>query len=141
MIGREPGVIEGRPQPTAGCVTSGARGWKSCRDMVRIRRTAIVFRMASVAVGWQSRVVVVHVATGAGHSRVRTSKRKTGVVVIEGRLCPGCRVVAHVALPRKSDRSVVRIIGVRVIREMARNAGRIRLFVSIIAAVALAALQ
>ena len=141
VTGGKPCVIERRIQPAAGRVTSGAGVWKSCRDVVRIRCPVVIVGMAAVAVGRQRRVIVVHMATGAGHARVCAGERKAGVVVIERRLRPGGCVVANIALLRKSDRSVVRVIGIRVIREMAPNAGSIRQPVGVAPGVALAALQ
>lgn len=141
VIGVEPGVIERRTQPTAGGVASGAGIGESRRDVVRIRRAAVVLRMAPVTVRGQSRVVVVHVATGAGHGRVRTCERKTGVVVIKRRLRPRGCVVAHITLLREPGRSVVRVVRIRVVGEMACNTSRIRQSVGIATGVALAALQ
>ena len=141
VVGVEPGVIEGRAQPTAGAMARGTGCRKTCRNVIRIRRAAIVLRMAAVAVGRQRRVVVVYVATGAGRARVRAGQRETRVVVIERRLRPGGRVVADVALLGETDRHVVRIIGVLKVGEVAGHARRVCQSVGIGACVALAALQ
>ena len=108
--------------------------------MIRIRRAAVVFRMAAVTIGWQRSVVIVHVAAGAGHRRMRPGQRKTGVVVIETCLGPGRCVVANVTLLREADRDVVRIRRVCEIGQMAGHACRIGQFV-IAVRMALAALQ
>lgn len=103
VVGVEPCVIEGRAQPAAGGMASCAARRETCRDVVWIRRSAVILRMAAVAIGRQRRVVVIHVAAGTGHVSVRAGQREAGVVVIERRLGPRGGVVANVALLREPD--------------------------------------
>lgn len=72
---------------------------------------------------------------------MRTGKGEAGVVVIERCRVPGGCAVANVALLREPDRSVVRVIGVRVVGEMARHACRVCQSIGIATGMALAALQ
>jgi len=109
--------------------------------VIRVRRAAVVLRMAAETVGRQRRVVVVHVATGTGNGGVSAGQRETRVVVIERCLGPGGRVMADVTLLREPDRHVVRIIGVLKVGKVAGHTCRVRQSVCIAAGMALAALQ
>jgi len=127
VIRREIGVIERRPSPTRRGVAGIAGLREAGRGMVRVRRTLIVRIVAAVARGRQRRVVVVHVALGAGHvGRVisRQGERRRGV--IEGCAQPVGEIVAGVARGRETDGRVRRIIGAVVIRLVALDARRIR---------------
>jgi len=71
VIHGEPGVIEGCAQPTAGCMANPTCGWKTGRHVIGTVGRLVVGFVTSVAVGRNCRVIVVHVATGAGHRCVR----------------------------------------------------------------------
>lgn len=51
VVGVEPRVIEGRAQPAGGAMARRAGRREPRRDVVWIRRAAVIFRMAAVAVG------------------------------------------------------------------------------------------
>jgi hypothetical protein len=65
MVQGEVGVIERGIQPSRGCVARRTAGREACRRVVRIRRSLVIIPVAAVAVGWQGRVVVVHMAVCA----------------------------------------------------------------------------
>lgn len=66
------------------------------------------------------------VRTLPGGNRVRAGEREPGFSVIELGWLPGIRRVAHLASLSEALLLVIRIIGVVVIRQMARDAGRLR---------------
>jgi len=88
MIGREPGVIEGRTQPTGRRVATRAGSWESCGNVVRVVRALVVEFVAAVTIRRQRCVVIVHVTIGASDGSVRAGQREGGVVVVEGRRRP-----------------------------------------------------
>jgi len=102
VIGREPGVIEGRSQPAGCVVASGTRRRKSCRRVVRIIGSRVIRLVARIAIRGQAGVVVVHVALSAGNLRVESGQRERRVVVIEARRNPRDGVMAHIALLRET---------------------------------------
>jgi len=61
----EPGVIEHCSQPRRSVVARLASGRETGCDMVRIGRALIIRPVTAVAICGQSRIVVVHVTTGA----------------------------------------------------------------------------
>ena len=118
-------VIERRSGPRRGGVAVLATRRESRRRMARIVRTLIIGYVAAVAIGWEARIVVVHVATGAGNRCVRAGKREGRVVVVEGGLGPDDGVVARIAGSRKTQLHMVyRRHGIVVVALMAGNTGR-----------------
>ena len=126
VVDREVGVIESRSRP-GGCGVAGcARRRETSRLVIRIGRAVVIRLMAAHTRDRQCRVVVVHVAIGAGHSRVRPRQRERGRVVVEGRSTPVCRAVTGIA---RVGEAHLRVVGIRrrgVVLLMARHAGRVR---------------
>ena len=83
--------------------------------MIRIRGGVVIRLVAAVAVGWQRGVIVVYMATSAGHAGVKTSERKFRRVVIELAVGPDNRVVAKIASRGKPDLNMVNRRGRRVV--------------------------
>lgn len=110
MINGEIGVIECCPEP--GC--RGVAGRTSCREtgcrVGRIRCGVVRGRVATVAIGWQRRVIVVYVAHRTGNRRrgVKASQRENSRVVIEHRAEEGRRRVAKGAIRGERRSNVVR---------------------------------
>ena len=90
VIQGEIGMIECRAGPgcrrVAGCTRCRESG---CR-MGRIRCGVVRCRVATIAIGWQRRVIVVHVAHRTGNRRrgVKASQWENGRVVVEHRAEP-----------------------------------------------------
>lgn len=99
-----------------------AGGWETGRRVIRIGGSVVVGLMTAITSRWQGRVVVVHVAAGAGHGGVRASQRESRVVVIEAGIGPRGRAVADVAGCREADLRVIGIIRVVVVGLMASDA-------------------
>ena len=111
------------------------RRWKTCRDVIRYRPTqrrralpSSLVAAVAVRVRRRERVVVPHVAVGAGHHfpcrrhLVRARQCPTGRAVIEGCRVPGNGVMARRAVrgrKRRSGRRVRRIIGLLPGRQVA----------------------
>lgn len=108
VIHREICMVPVRRDPRGGVVARGAGSREARGHVVRIRRAAVVSLVARIAVRGQRRVVVVHVATGAGNGCMRSRQREGCVVVIERRGNPCRRVVANIALLRESHTDVIR---------------------------------
>jgi hypothetical protein len=125
VIGREISVIKGRTRPRSRGVTRRTSRGEASRFVIRIRGVVVVHRMAAVAIRRKSRVVVVHVAKGAGHGGMRSGQRERGVVVIKAGARPVGRAVADVASGREADLGVIRGVGVVVVGLMAADAGGI----------------
>ena len=102
VIGWEPGVVEGGARPCRRGVAGLAGGREPGSRVVRIRSGLVVALVTGEAVGWNRCVVIVHVATGARHSRVLSSQGEWRVVVIKRGRNPGRGVVAHLALLREA---------------------------------------
>ena len=83
MVGREPGVIEGRSLPGGGGVTRLAGGREIRRRMIWIGRGLIVGFVTGKAIRRNRGVVVVHVTAGAGDGGVLAGERERRIVVIE----------------------------------------------------------
>jgi hypothetical protein len=122
MVHREPGVIEGRIQPSGGGVACPAGGWESGNNVVRTRRALVNRLVACIAIRGSARVIVVYVALRAWNTLMCSRQRKSRVVMVEGRWDPGRRSVANVALLWKSGGYMVRIGGASVVLNMARHA-------------------
>jgi len=126
VIHREVRVIERGSGPCCGGVASRTGGRESRRSVIRIGRAVVIRLVAAHARGRQCRVVVIHVAIGAGHGRVRPSQRERRRVVVERRSRPVRRAVAGITRVGEPHLRVVRILCVGVIRLMARYARSIR---------------
>ena len=102
VVGWEPRVVEARSRPR-GCGVAGlAGGRETRRRVIRVGGGLVIRLVTGEAVGRNRCVVVVHVTTGAGHSGVLAGQRERGVVMVERGRNPGGRVMADVALLRKS---------------------------------------
>lgn len=77
-IGR---VVKSNCRPVAGVMTGIAGCWKSRCNVVRVRCSGEVSLMAAVAVGRQSRIVIVRMALRARHCGMSSGKRKHGCVI------------------------------------------------------------
>lgn len=104
VIHREICVVERRPRPRRRRVAGGAGVRETGRRVVRIGRAVVVALVATHARGRQRRVIVVHVAIGAGHGGVRSGQRESRGVVIEGRAGPVRGAMANVASVREPHR-------------------------------------
>ncbi len=96
-------MIEGRSRPCCCRVARLTGRRESSRRVVGIGRLLVLCRVTAIAVGWQARIVIVHVATRADHAGVSTGKRKGRVVMIKNALGPNHRVVAQRAVGRKTS--------------------------------------
>ena len=123
VVGWEPGVAKRRSRPRCCGVAGLAGGWEPGSRVIRIRRGLIVGFVTGEAVGRNGCVVVVHVATGAGHGRVLAGQRKGCGVVIERRRNPGGRVMADFTLLWKSRLNVIRVGGAVEILQVAGGTG------------------
>lgn len=124
VIGWEPDVVEGRSRPRRRGVAGLAGGWETGSRVIRIRRGLVISLVTGEAASRNRGVVVVYVAIGAGHGRVLAGQRKRRVVVIKGGRNPCRRVMAYLALLRKSRLNVVRIGRSVEILQVAGGAGR-----------------
>jgi len=116
-------VIETRSGPVGGAV---ARFTGRRESSGRVRRgvgVVVIDLVAPNAIGRQRRVVVVDMASGAGHGDVRPGQRKLGCVVIEGRAGPVRSAVAGLTCGCEADRRMRRRVGVVEIGLMAAYAG------------------
>lgn len=121
-------------------MTRGARCGEACGDVVGVRRALVIRFMTGVAIGGNRGVVVVHMATGAGHRDMRPGQGKCRVVVIERRRNPRRSVVAQIAGLREPGSDVVRARSIVEIGQVTGDAsGAGQLIVSV--DVALRALQ
>lgn len=132
MLHREPGVIEYRPQPRSRGVARETRGGEARSHMVGVRRTLVVGLVTGIAVGGNRGVVVVHVATGAGHRGMCAGQGERRVVVVKRRWNPRRCVVAQVAGLRESRRDMVRAGGFVEVGQVTGHASRaVQLVVSV----------
>ena len=76
VVHGEVGVIEDGIQPGGGRMAGRATGRESRRHVVRIGRSLVIDSVAAVTIRRQRRVVIVHVAAGAGHFGVRPGERE-----------------------------------------------------------------
>lgn len=107
MIRREPGVIESGAGPRCGRVARRTRRWEACRRVIRIGRTGVVGFMARVAIHRRACVHTTDVAETASDGRVCARERERRVVMVERRVEPRSRRVAHRAVLRIAGRHVI----------------------------------
>jgi len=119
----EPGMVEHRAGPGRCRVAGGTGCWEPGGRVVGIIRTLVIRCVTVVAVGWKSRVVIVHMATRAGHAGVSTGKWKGRVVMIKNALGPKHGVVTQGAVGRKTG-VIDRCQGITEICLVASNASR-----------------
>ena len=109
MIYVPPRVVKSRAGPCRRVVASSASGRKDGRRrfMDGIGGAVVVHGVAAVTIGWQRRVVVVHMAAGTGHLDVETSKRINRIVVVKRRVGPESGVMAELTCGGKAYLYVV----------------------------------
>ena len=137
-------MIEGRTVPTRGAMALLAGLGESRLHVVGILRPLEIFQVAAdaVRIGFRQVVIVVDVALGALHRRVRAGQRESRGRVIERGVIPRGRVVALGAILRESRVHVVGIGRALEIFQVATDAGCIRVGQVVIAVhVALRALH
>lgn len=83
MVGREPGVVEGRTCPRrSGVAGLAGRRETGCR-VVGVSGGLVIGLMTGEAISRNRGVIVVHVAAGAGDRRVLAGQGESGVAVVE----------------------------------------------------------
>jgi hypothetical protein len=94
--------------------------------MTRVRSVVVVGLMTADASCRECRVIPINVTirTLTRRNRVGTRKWKCRVVMVKGRIGPHARVVAQLALLRKSRRRVIGIRRSLIVLQMARHACR-----------------
>ncbi len=102
-------MIEIGSGPTGGVVAGGAIGWKSGRDVIRIRGSLKILGVATIAIGRSAGEFVVDVAERAGHAHVRAGQWKWRLGMIEYCACPTGGVVAGGAVGREPSLNVIGI--------------------------------
>ena len=107
VIDVEPRVIEGRAGPSRRCVAVLAGRREPGGGVLGIVRPLVIGLMATVAVGGETRIVIVYVAARAGNGNVSTSERKRRVVVVKCSGSPSNCVVAGLARRRKTQLNVI----------------------------------
>ena len=109
-----------------------ASGRESSRLVVGVGGTVVVLLMTGIAVAGKVGVVIVHVALVTEHLNVRAGERPTGGAVIELAIGPKDGVMTELTLLGESCRLMGRIVGVVVLGQMARHAGRVGNFVVVV---------
>lgn len=84
-----------------------ARGRPRGGLVIGVARVVVVRHVTSGTHSRQRDVVVVHVATGAGHGDMGAGKRKRRVVMVKRTLAPRQGVVTHLAGRRKTQLNVI----------------------------------
>jgi len=117
VINVEPGVVERCAGPGSRVVTSRASSCENCwrGGMDRIGSSSIIRRMTAIAIRREGGVVVVYMATGAGHFHVKARQREGSRVVVELAIGPDNRVVAKIASRGKPDLNMVNRRGGRIV--------------------------
>ena len=128
-------VVERRRGPARGRVALRAVR-RECGGVGRVRRIRgpVVVRLVAADAGCRqrTRVVIVGVAAGARHCRVRARQWERCVVVVERRGCPACGVMALRAIRREARGHVVWIGRPGEVRLVAGIAGRRRIHVVVV---------
>jgi len=105
-------MIERRTGPRCSVMARGAGRWEASRGVIGIRGPGEILRVAAVAVRRQRCVVVIDVASSAGHSDVGAGQRERRLAVIEWSAGPRRGVMARRARGWEADRRVRRSVGV-----------------------------
>lgn len=122
-----------RRRPCRGGVACVAGRRPRCGLVIWVRGVVVVRYVATGTDGRQRGVVVVHVATAAGHGYVGAAKRKGRGVVVKRALTPGHRVVTRLASRRKTQLNVIHgCQSVVVVGLVTTDAGRARQTVVVI---------
>lgn len=99
MIDTPPCVAKSRSGPRRCVVTRRARSrenrWRRLMD--RVGRGVVIGRVAAVTRRGESRIIAIHMATGASHCCVSARQRKRSRAVIKLTVGPQNRVVAQLA--------------------------------------------
>ena len=103
-------VIEGRGGPSCGVMASCACGGEAYSDVIGACGSGVIGLVAAVAIAWNRRVVVVHVAQRAGNSGMSSGKWEH-CIVVEGRGSPARGSVAEAAIRGEAGGDVVGIRG------------------------------
>jgi len=134
-------VIKGRVQPRSRAVALIAGLREVRRHVAGIRRSLKVLQMARHA-GRNGQVVIVvdvAISTLPRRHRMHAGQRKSGAVMVEGRIQPRARVVALVAALGEVRRHVIGIRRPLIVLQVARDTRRAREVV-VVVEVAIAAL-
>lgn len=115
-------VIKGRIRPVRGGVADRAIRRERRLHVVGIAGCLKLREVAPRAIGRELFEVTTHVTTLAFHAGVSTGKRELRFAVIESRIQPICRRVAHPTVLRESRLHMVRIRGCVVLLRMAGKA-------------------
>jgi hypothetical protein len=113
----EPGMVERCPRPRS-CVmarSASRREYCSRRLVHGVRGRVVIRPMAPVAVRWERCVIVVYVATRAGHFDVEASQWERRGVVIEFCVRPQRGVMAQLAVRGETHLDVVNWSDCRVV--------------------------
>ena len=144
--------VRTRQGPTRGCMIKCCRRPRRCvvanlallgearRDVIRVVGSPKILQMATYASGVADVVVAIQVTLGALNARVRTSKRKSRLRVIECRRHPRRGGMTHFARLRYSRGRMIRIRRSLIILQVAGNTCR-RSEIKVAIGVALIALQ
>jgi hypothetical protein len=124
VIDIEPGMVEGRPCPAGRRMAECACSWESRGNMGRAVCLLILRFVAAITIGGQVRVVVVHVTIRTRDIDVSARQGKGGVVVIKACRRPGRSAVANITLLRETSGSMVRVVRILIISQVAIHACR-----------------
>lgn len=124
VIDIEPGMVEGCPCPAARRMAECARRWESRGNMGRTVGLLILRLVAAITIGEQVCVVVVHVTIRTRDLGVSARQGKRGVVVVKACRRPGCSAVANITLLRETSGSMVRVVRILIINQVAIHACR-----------------
>ena len=119
-------VIERGAGPISGGVTYRTVLWEAGGFVGRIGGVVVIGLVAIPARATSQAEVIVGVALGALQGRVETGECEACSGVVELRVCPHGRVMAHRAVPRKAGSHMVGAGGLLEIGQMAAHALRRR---------------
>jgi hypothetical protein len=126
---RRLGMIEGRRLPGGGGMANVALLRDTGRKMVRIRGCLIILQMATDAGSRGQAKISADVTLRALQVGMATGEREPDGIVIETRRLPGSGGMAVLASLRESQRNVVGIARLLIVRQMATDARCRRAFV------------
>lgn len=123
-VDREPCVIERGAAPTRSVVARRARRRESRGNMVRISHAGVIGLMAGVTIRRRTCVLAADVTTRALDIDVSAGEWECRQIVVEVCWNPRRGAVADFTCLRKASRDVIWILGVVVVAQVARGAGR-----------------